>query len=39
MNRMDSQWTRGGAFYCIKSSNLNAALKGIIKETSKCATA
>ena len=31
MNRMDSQWTRGGAFYCIKSNLLNQAMKNIIK--------
>jgi deoxyribonuclease-2 len=31
MNRMDSQWGRGGAFYCIKSDLLNQAMKSIIK--------
>lgn len=33
MNRMDSQWGRGGAFYCLKSELLNQALKSIIKTT------
>lgn len=33
MNRMDSQWTRGGAFYCLKSDLLSQALKNVIKTT------
>jgi len=33
MNRMDSQWTRGGAFYCLKSDLLSQALKAVIKTT------
>jgi hypothetical protein len=36
MNRMSSQWARGGAFYCIKSTNLNTALKAIVKSTQTC---
>jgi len=39
MNRMDSQWTRGGAFYCIKSQLLNQALKSIIQTSESCAQA
>ncbi len=39
MNRMDSQWTRGGAFYCLKSELLSQALKSIIKTTETCAAA
>ena len=36
MNRMPSQWDRGGAFYCVRSTNLNTALKAIVKSSEEC---
>lgn len=33
MNRMTSQWKRGGAFYCLEDSTLNEALRKIIVST------
>jgi len=39
MNRMESQWARGGAFYCLKSELLNQALKNIVKTSEACAQA
>lgn len=36
MNRMTSQWVRGGAFYCIKSSILKQALVSITASTTPC---
>jgi deoxyribonuclease-2 len=36
MNRMSSQWKRGGAFYCLSDTGLNAALRKIITQTDQC---
>ena len=36
MNRMTSQWKRGGAFYCIKNPNLVSAMSSIIVSNDKC---
>lgn len=36
MNRMTSQWVRGGAFYCLKSSILKQALVSITASTTPC---
>lgn len=36
MNRMSSQWTRGGAFYCIDNPLLNIALKKIVPNPVVC---
>jgi hypothetical protein len=36
MNRMESQWKRGGAFYCLDDPSLNAAMRNIIITTDQC---
>lgn len=36
MNRMSSQWVRGGAFYCLDNSLLNTALKNLITTPQTC---
>lgn len=36
MNRMESQFKRGGAFYCIESKPLKQAMTKLIKTTSLC---
>lgn len=36
MNRMNSQFKRGGAFYCIEDADLNKAMKKIIKSKAVC---
>jgi len=36
MNRMPSQWIRGGAFFCLSDPSLHDAFKKIIKTTDKC---
>ena len=36
MNRMSSQWKRGGAFYCINKPNLVQALKATILKKDTC---
>jgi deoxyribonuclease-2 len=36
MNRMTSQWKRGGAFYCLEDLSLHAALKKLISVTDEC---
>jgi hypothetical protein len=36
MNRMVSQWKRGGAFYCLDNPYLYKTMKGIITATDKC---
>jgi len=36
MNRMTSQWKRGGAFYCLEDPTLNEALRKIIVSTDTC---
>jgi deoxyribonuclease II len=33
MNRMESQFKRGGAFYCLESKPLRLAMKGLIQTT------
>ncbi len=38
MNRMSSQWKRGGAFYCLDDPTLNAAMGKIITVSDTCAT-
>lgn len=39
MNRMTSQWKRGGAFYCLNNTYLYKALKGVITEIDNCPSA
>jgi len=36
MNRMTSQWKRGGAFYCLDNPYLYKTMKNIITVTDKC---
>ena len=36
MNRMTSQWKRGGAFYCLKSKVLKSALVSITAQVDNC---
>jgi deoxyribonuclease II len=36
MNRMVSQWKRGGGFYCIQSERLRSALRNLIVEQETC---
>lgn len=36
MNRMSSQWKRGGAFFCFSDSTLVAALKAVITSHDSC---
>jgi len=36
MNRMPSQWKRGGSFYCLTDRTLIAAMKSLIVETDSC---
>ncbi len=36
MNRMPSQWKRGGAFFCIQSANLKKALSSVAVELEDC---
>jgi hypothetical protein len=36
MNRMPSQWKRGGAFYCLEDLTLHAALKKVITASDSC---
>lgn len=36
MNRMTSQWKRGGAFYCLNSAILKNALTKITSQTQTC---
>ena len=36
MNRMQSQWKRGGAFYCFNDLSLIRAIQGIIVESDSC---
>lgn len=36
MNRMSSQWKRGGAFYCLLDTTLVAALSSIITSHDSC---
>lgn len=36
MNRMTSQWTRGGAFYCLNSAPLKQAMVSITGQTQAC---
>ena len=36
MNRMESQFKRGGAFYCIESKLLKQAMINLIQTTSQC---
>ena len=36
MNRMTSQWKRGGAFYCLNSPSLKQAMVAITAQTSAC---
>ena len=36
MNRMSSQWKRGGAFYCLKSPLLKQAMVSITASTVTC---
>lgn len=36
MNRMESQFKRGGAFYCISDTGLNKAMKKIMKTNALC---
>jgi hypothetical protein len=36
MNRMDSQWKRGGAFYCLTEPTLIAAMQKIIIDHDTC---
>ncbi len=36
MNRMSSQWKRGGAFYCLDDMTLNAAMRKIILLEDHC---
>lgn len=36
MNRMSSQWKRGGAFYCLHSESLLAAIKSIVTSADIC---
>lgn len=36
MNRMESQFKRGGAFYCIESKPLKQAMNKLIKTTAEC---
>lgn len=36
MNRMDSQWVRGGAFYCLQSSYLKQAITKIVTASNLC---
>ncbi len=36
MNRMTSQWKRGGAFYCLDDRTLNMAMQKIAMYTDAC---
>lgn len=36
MNKMNSQWKRGGAFYCLNSKLLHQALQSITYQTETC---
>jgi deoxyribonuclease-2 len=36
MNRMSSQWKRGGAFYCLNDATLVAAIHGVIISHDSC---
>lgn len=36
MNRMDSQWKRGGAFYCLTETTLIAAMQKIVIDHDQC---
>lgn len=36
MNRQKSQWLRGGQFFCLESSNLNAVMKSVIGDFEGC---
>jgi len=36
MNHMNSQWKRGGAFYCLSGPTLIEALKTMISSTDSC---
>ena len=36
MNRMDSQWKRGGSFFCLQNQSLVKALTKVIIEAEKC---
>jgi len=36
MNRMTSQWQRGGSFFCLNSDSLLAAMKAIVKGVDVC---
>lgn len=36
MNRMTSQWKRGGSFYCLSHPSLVQALTAVILETDSC---
>jgi deoxyribonuclease-2 len=36
MNRMSSQWKRGGMFYCVKNADLSSSLKKMITTKSLC---
>ena len=38
MNRMTSQWKRGGSFYCLPEPSLVAAVKSTILESDECAS-
>ena len=36
LNRMKSQWKRGGAFYCVEARGLKQAMMGIVAERDYC---
>ena len=36
MNRMTSQWKRGGSFFCLSDASLVAAVKGMIVSHDSC---
>lgn len=36
MNRMTSQWKRGGAFYCLDDPSLHAAMQKIVTASDGC---
>ena len=36
MNRMQSQWKRGGAFFCLEDATLNLAMRKMIISTDQC---
>jgi hypothetical protein len=36
MNRMSSQWKRGGAFFCLDDLSLHTAMKKIVTASDSC---